>query len=131
MEDLPPLLDTKPRLLRALVRVGIVSSQSSEEVDPNVSSGPVLAADSHNRPLHLVMSTLLTTFGVPVTRIDRRPSLSDIPFEDVYFVELEELGSPQEVPPRQERINAWTSKVTAGAKRVTAAGGEAKVLGVW
>lgn len=79
------------------------------------------------------MSTLLTTFGVPVIRIDRRPSLADCPFEDTYFVELEDFGTPVEPSwtgntPADE---AWLTKVRTSVARVTAAGGVADVLGVW
>ena len=105
------------------------SGSHETEYDYLRTHGP--AAYSHNRPLHLVMSTLLTTFGVPITRIDRRSSLSDVPFEDLYFVELEELGSPLESTPQPERLESWMIKVNAGVKRVKAAGGEATILGVW
>ncbi|KAI0094760.1 Prephenate dehydratase-domain-containing protein [Irpex rosettiformis] len=133
LESMPPLLDTKFRLLRALVRISMppAPSSGSHEADSGQQKVQCPAAYSHNRPLHLVMSTLLTTFGVPITRIDRRPSLSDVPFEDLYFVELEELGSPMESPPRAERLESWATKVNSGVKRVKAAGGEATILGVW
>lgn len=129
----PPLLNIKPRLLRALVRINMppVQPSSSNVADSSTASVQGPAAYSHNRPLHLIISTLLTTFGVPVTRIDRRPSLSDVPFEDLYFIELEELGSVLETLPRPDRLESWLSKVNIGVKRVKAAGSEATLLGVW
>lgn len=78
-----------------------------------------------------MLSTLLTTFGVPAIRVDRRPSLGSVPFEDVYFVELEELGSPHDTPAQREIDDAWLKRLRAGVERVAAAGGEATMLGVW
>ncbi|KAI0691330.1 PDT-domain-containing protein [Cytidiella melzeri] len=129
----PPLLDTRPRLLRALVRIAMVVSQrsNSDEEESSVTEIPPPAPNFHSRPLLLIMSTLLTTFGIPITRVDRRPSLSDIPFEDVYFIELEELGPSLEIPPRPERINSWIKRVGAGVNRVKAVGCDATILGVW
>lgn len=122
-----------PQLHRALVRVNLANPQPP---NPEVTGFDGLAAAApaaytHNRPLHLVMSTLLTTFGVPVIRIDRRPSLSAVPFEDVYFIELEELGSPVQIPAQPEKYSAWLERVRKGVARVSAAGGDAAILGVW
>ena len=80
------------------------------------------------------MSTLLTTCGVPITRIDRRPSVGGAPFEDVYFVELEELGSPPdpaEPGDRAEDYSRWFNKVQKVVERARASDVEATVLGVW
>ncbi|KAI0348496.1 PDT-domain-containing protein [Trametopsis cervina] len=122
-----PLLHSSLEPLRALIRVNLAADDSASSEDGQTSP----ATYTHNRPLHMLTSTLLTTFGVPVTRIDRRPSLNDIPFEDMYFLELEELGVPVEVPDRSQRIQAWMKRVNAGVQRVKAAGSQATVLGVW
>ena len=133
LEATPPALSVKPKLQRALVRVGLGShspTRSEESAGQDIEpDGPV--SYSRGRPLHLILSTLLTTFGVPVIRIDRRPSLDSVPFEDVYFVELEELGSPRETPVQPETDHAWLKRVRAGVARVVAAGGHATVLGIW
>ena len=80
------------------------------------------------------MSTLLTTFGVPVIRIDRRPSLNNIPFEHVYFVELEELGSDlgeEGVGHDDQRGSVWLSRIRMGIDRISETGGEASIIGIW
>ncbi|KAF9822063.1 hypothetical protein IEO21_00057 [Rhodonia placenta] len=109
----------------ALVRVSLNSSEDIEEEEN---------APSRNRLLHLVTSTLLTTFSIPASRIDRRPSLTDTPFDDVYMIELED---PTSIPAEEyiDRGNiahsALHGRIRAGLERVEAAGGEATVLGVW
>ena len=93
-----------------------------------------MAGVHRNRLVHLVMSTLLTTFGLPTSRIDRRPSLTDAPFEDVYLVELEASSSLSEPALGEEaraaRAALW-SRVKAGVEKIAAVGGEAAVLGIW
>ena len=116
----------KPRLRRALVRIAL---------DPNQDSLPPESM-SYHRPLHLVVSTLLTNFGVPITRVDRRPSLRPIPFDDVYFIELEELGTPLEfrtknASPSSVSEETWLAKVQESVERVQNAGLEATLLGLW
>lgn len=127
------MLPFKPHLQRALVRLGLGVPSSSDDSDSKSEDealeGP--PTYSHSRALHLVMSTLLTTFGVPVIRIDRRPSLSSIPFEDIYFVELEELGAPRETPAASDNYGAWLKRLRTGVERVAAAGGQATIIGVW
>ena len=76
------------------------------------------------------MGTLLTTFGLPTSRLDRRPSLSDIPFDDVYFVELEANSGVPDEESRAANEALW-SRVKAGAERIEALGGEAAILGIW
>lgn len=127
------MLPVKPQLQRALVRLGLAASRPSHSTestsdDENANSP---ATYTHSRLLHLVMSTLLTAFGVPAIRIDRRPSLSSVPFEDVYFVELEELGSLRETPAAPDNHSAWLDRLRSGVERVAAAGGNATILGVW
>ena len=77
------------------------------------------------------MSTLLTTFGVPVIRVDRRPSLNPVPFEQVYFVELEELGSGSGEDANEEGHAGWLKRVQKGVDRVVASGAEATIIGIW
>ena len=79
------------------------------------------------------MGTLLTTFGVPVIRIDRRPSVNPCPFEDTYFIELEDFGTPMELTPNgiSPTEEAWIKRVRQGVERVVAAGAQADMIGVW
>ncbi|KZT72768.1 PDT-domain-containing protein [Daedalea quercina L-15889] len=113
----------------ALVRIGLKPAPRPANGDASPASAPL-----RNRLVHLVMSTLLTTFGLPTSRIDRRPSLADAPFEDVYLVELEASSSLSERAPGEEshaaRAALW-SRVKAGVEKIEAVGGEAAVLGIW
>ena len=94
---------------------------------------PAPAKPEHSRTVHLVMGTLLTTFGVPVIRIDRRPSINPCPFEDTYFLELEDFGTPVEPSASGPTLadGAWLKRVHMGVERVAAAGGQADIIGVW
>ena len=130
LDDEPPFVPSAPQLQRALVRLNLPKPEEPDEDEPSASAPPE-PTPSHNRPLHLVMSTLLTTFGVPVIRVDRRPSLNPAPFEQVYFVELEELGSGFEEELSKHGHSSWLHRVQMGIDRVTAAGAEATIIGVW
>ncbi|KAI0788550.1 Prephenate dehydratase-domain-containing protein [Abortiporus biennis] len=119
-------------LRRALVRFGIAPSDpESSQNDPS----PIASRTFHNRPLNLIVSTLFTTFGVPVTRVDRRPSLNSHPFEDVYFVELEELGSTSNDQGGDNESKAgdveWLKKIEVGVDRIQQVGLEAAIIGLW
>ena len=91
------------------------------------------AKSYRNRPTHLVMSTLLTTFGVSAIRIDRRPSCNSFPFEDTYFIELEDFGEPVEPLLNGYGVTdeAWVARVRQGIETINTGGGEASLLGVW
>lgn len=108
------------RRQRALVRVSNQLQHSKEEEQPAPS-----------RLTRMVMSTLLTTFGCPTLRIDRRPSLNSIPFDDVYFIELGDLTLP--VSPSTESFseNEWLQRIKYGLDGIESAGGEGVLLGVW
>ncbi len=137
LEVKPPCLPGAPHFRRALVRLRLLPTgitPPETEPDTELTQPSVLPSPSHNRPLHLVLSTLLTTFGVPVIRVDRRPSLNPVPFEDNYFIELEELGSPRDPGSKYNEAlldDAWLTRIQAGIERVAAADGEATLLGVW
>ena len=123
-------MPSAPQLQRALVRLTLPKPEELEDGEQPASAPPAPTL-SHNRPLQLVLSTLLTTFGVPVIRIDRRPSLNPTPFEQVYFVELEELGSGFEEELSKHGHSSWLHRVQMGIDRVTTAGAEAIIIGVW
>ena len=123
-------MPSAPQLQRALVRLTLPKPEELEDGEQPASAPPAPTL-SHNRPLQLVLSTLLTTFGVPVIRIDRRPSLNPTPFEQVYFVELEELGSGFKEELSKHGHSSWLHRVQMGIDRVTTAGAEATIIGVW
>lgn len=131
----PPVAHSVPQLRRALVRLSLPPIEPSAQPPSSDSEDeqPAEPKPSHSRTVHLVMGTLLTTFGVPVIRIDRRPSINPCPFEDTYFLELEDFGTPVE-PSASGNTPAdegWLKRVRMGVERVLAAGGQADVIGVW
>ncbi|GBE78226.1 hypothetical protein SCP_0111090 [Sparassis crispa] len=87
-------------------------------------------AAPHGRLIQLVISTLLTTFGSPATRIDRRPSISGVE-GDIYVIELEDSTGPPSPGSHAVTDALWLSRVRAGIERVQVAGGDAQLLGVW
>ncbi|KAI8981277.1 PDT-domain-containing protein [Trametes punicea] len=111
----------QPRRQRALIRINNAPppSQGTEPPRPN-------------RLLHMVMSTLLTTFGCTVLRIDRRPSLTEVPFDDIYFVEVGDVTLPVSSGPTSKSCEReWLERLEAGVARICTAGGEATILGLW
>ncbi|KZT05963.1 PDT-domain-containing protein [Laetiporus sulphureus 93-53] len=116
--SLPPAFQPPPPR-HALVRVSLKQpSDTSSEMSPK------------NRLIAIVLSTLYTTFGMPARRIDRRPSLSDVPFEDVYMIELEDTVSTTDESHDALRETMF-ARVRAGIQKVQDAGGEASLLGIW
>ena len=106
---------------RALVRIG---NQMRHHREGELQSSTHLSC--------LVTSTLLTTFGCPAIRIDRRPSLNDTPFDDVYFVEVGDLTPPITSETGTKRCEEeWLQRVQDGIERINATGGEATILGLW
>ncbi|KAL1951614.1 hypothetical protein VTO73DRAFT_763 [Trametes versicolor] len=111
----------EPRRQRALIRIGNPPHQQ-----------PADEAPVPNRLLHTITSTLMTTFGCAALRIDRRPSLTDVPFDDVYFVEVGDVTLPVLSAAASKCSEAeWLERVQAGVDRIRAAGGEATILGLW
>ncbi|KAI0715166.1 PDT-domain-containing protein [Earliella scabrosa] len=111
----------EPRRQRALIRIGNRRQESRDEEHPSLSEST-----------RTVTSTLLTTFGCPALRIDRRPSLSDTPFDDVYFVEVGDLTLPLTYSAaRRSCEEEWLQRIKDGVTRINVAGGEASILGVW
>ncbi|KAH9944049.1 PDT-domain-containing protein [Epithele typhae] len=110
----------EPRRQRALVRVSNRLHQGREDEPPFPS-----------RATRMVLSTLLTTFGCPALRVDRKPSLNSVPFNDTYFLELGDLTLP--ISPTTEKLHEseWLQRIKAGLDSVEAAGGEGVILGLW
>lgn len=123
--SVPPLLKRKLGLRHALVRVS-APLPSSEMKEPSPTSA--------NRQLHLVLSTLLSTFTLPIIRIDRRPAIGGAPFDDVYFVELEELGAAPDPKMNEDRgpgDDRWKNKIGATIERLEFSGLKGTILGLW
>ncbi|KAI0778574.1 PDT-domain-containing protein [Trametes elegans] len=111
----------EPRRQRALIRI-------SNPPLPHKDGSP----PPPNRLLHMVISTLLTTFGCAALRVNRRPSLTQVPFDDVYFVEVGDVTLPVlSAPASKSSEEEWLDRLHAGISRIQAAGGEATVLGLW
>ena len=79
----------------------------------------------------MVTSTLLTTFGCPALRIDRRPSLNNIPFDDVYFLELGDLTLPISPNTEQSSEDEWLQRIKIGLDGMRLSGGEGVNIGLW
>ncbi|EJF67040.1 PDT-domain-containing protein [Dichomitus squalens LYAD-421 SS1] len=109
------------RRQRALVRIGNQLRHHREGEPP-----------SSTQLSRIVTSTLLTTFGCPALRIDRRPSLNGVPFDDVYFVEVGDLTPPVHSEVASKSCEEeWLQRVQDGIERINATGGEAVILGLW
>ena len=108
------------RRQRALVRVGNQLKESKE--------GDRLVLSTTTR---MVTSTLLTAFGCLALRIDRRPSLNSVPFDDVYFIELGDLTLPASPSTEKLSENEWLQRIKLGIVGIVEAGGWATLLGVW
>jgi hypothetical protein len=68
------------------------------------------------------ISRLIVALALIVIKLDRRPSLTEEPFHDVYFAELQASGDSK---------NAWTTQVQQGVERIRDCGGLAQILGTW
>ncbi|KAK1219948.1 prephenate dehydratase [Marasmius sp. AFHP31] len=74
-----------------------------------------------------------------IARIDRRPALNRNPFNDVYFVELQDsrplLANTNGGDADEDGIGSgktpWNSRVESAIQCVSAIGGEVKLLGIW
>ncbi|KAI0361194.1 PDT-domain-containing protein [Trametes cingulata] len=111
----------EPRRQRALIRISNPPSPPREDEAP-----------PPNRLLHTIVGTLLTTFGCSPLRIDRRPSLTEVPFDDVYFVEVGDVTLPLLSSTANKSYEKdWLERLNAGIDRIRAAGGQATILGLW
>ncbi|KAG1867956.1 Prephenate dehydratase-domain-containing protein [Suillus subalutaceus] len=69
-------------------------------------------------------SRAIKALNIPISRIDRRPSLSSATFHDVYFFEVYAEGG-------KESDVAWFDCVNQAVERLRQAGLESTVLGIW
>jgi len=92
-------------------------------------------------PATVTISGLLAVLGLPVVRIDRRPSTSGPreQFGSVYFVEAtdtERLDSSQPSSQHTPKVGStglspWKERVFGALTRVVESGGCADLLGTW
>lgn len=68
---------------------------------------------------------VISTLGIIVNRIDRRPSVHGRPFDNVYFLEV---GT---VPGQTSPELSWTKQLQQAVDRVKSMGVEVSVLGYW
>lgn len=103
-----------------------------------------LPASSQSKGASLTPNIFECLASLPPTltpaRVDRRPSLQAVPFQDVYFIELYERpeGSVEvdhdvrESEDGSERgVGRWAEDVQSGADRMNSLGAPARVLGTW
>ncbi|KAG2044740.1 Prephenate dehydratase-domain-containing protein [Suillus americanus] len=69
-------------------------------------------------------SRAIKALNIPISRIDRRPSLYSATFHDVYFFEVYAEGG-------KESDVAWFDCVNQAVERLRQAGLESTVLGIW
>ncbi|KAG1771676.1 Prephenate dehydratase-domain-containing protein [Suillus placidus] len=69
-------------------------------------------------------SRAIKALNIPISRIDRRPSLYPVTFHDVYFLEVYADGG-------KESDVAWSDCVNQAVEGLRQAGLESTVLGIW
>ncbi|KAG2121013.1 Prephenate dehydratase-domain-containing protein [Suillus discolor] len=69
-------------------------------------------------------SRAIKALNIPISRIDRRPSLSSPTFHDVYFLEVFAEGG-------EESDVTWFDRVNQAVERLKQEGLESTVLGIW
>ncbi|KAF5355646.1 hypothetical protein D9756_003848 [Leucocoprinus leucothites] len=91
-----------------------------------ISPPPPSGTRPHKDVIHYLASS-----GLGITRIDRRPSDDDLPFRDVYFVEVagtaEVMGRSEQSP----AIRSWPMSVADALGFIRNMGGEVDLIGLW
>lgn len=116
------------RRRQALIRVTIDPQHSPSQTNGVSRSPNVLEC----------LATLPPT--LTPARVDRRPSLQAVPFQDVYFIELCErieglaeedngIGASQGGSKRSDEC--WAKEVQSSVDRMNSLGAPARVLGIW
>ncbi|KAF8912756.1 Prephenate dehydratase-domain-containing protein [Gymnopilus junonius] len=90
-------------------------NRSSSEMDTSVS---------------LDIMKYLKLLDLFVTRIDRRPSPSVVPFGSIYFVEVQRCSNRGRHSD-EKVLEGWTEDVEDSVSRVNSSGGKANVIGIW
>jgi len=76
-----------------------------------------------NNPGTWNISRAVTAVNMPISRIDRRPSLCSKTFCDVYFLEVYAQSG--------ENVVSWFDCVTGAVERLGQDGLESAILGIW
>lgn len=74
------------------------------------------------------MAHCFALLQLSVTRIDRRPSLDGIPFDNVYFIEVQKETQHYH---DGDSFELWTKAVVLASSRVIEGGWRSAVVGVW
>lgn len=98
--------------------------------------GALLRARAPSHQANLV--DLFGSIQLPVVHIDRRPSLTGPPFQDVYFLELQHEGSrnsasvdSSQATNKQKSPQEWDEDVTRTSIHIRNAGWNCDFLGSW
>ncbi|KAF9460798.1 Prephenate dehydratase-domain-containing protein [Collybia nuda] len=70
------------------------------------------------------ISQLISSLNLRVVRLDRRPAVTNVPFHDIYLVEVQDAE-------RYKSVLEWTSEVDGAISRIGVLGGNAKLIGLW
>jgi len=65
-----------------------------------------------------------------IVHIDRRPS-GDLPFRDVYFIEVASVSGSMDLLERSQAIGSWSAAVTGVIHPIRNMGGEVDLIGLW
>jgi hypothetical protein len=76
------------------------------------------------------IASLVKAISLPTARIDRRPSPGQMPFQDMYFVEVYRKGV-KDGNKIVDDHNSWIKEVEGALSRVEKAGGHANLIGAW
>lgn len=74
------------------------------------------------------MAHCFAMIQLPITRIDRRPSLDGIPFHNVYFIEVQKETQNHH---DGDSFELWTKAVMLASSRVIEKGWRSAVVGIW
>ncbi|ESK92214.1 prephenate dehydratase [Moniliophthora roreri MCA 2997] len=86
-------------------------------------------ANGHSKPSHVNIATLISVLRLRIERIDRRPALDGVPFNNVYIVEVEKESEAG--PNGGLDSPTWKEQVEDAQRRIRDSGGEARLLGLW
>ncbi|KAK7037532.1 prephenate dehydratase [Paramarasmius palmivorus] len=124
---------TRFYLLAKNSKVRLPASTTSSPAKALLRIGPYSQKTNRNgqtNPCHHIdIATLITSIRLHVERIDRRPALDGVPFNDVYFVEVKRISEGGLDGVSDE--NGWAKQVEDAQKRIREVGGEAHLLGLW
>lgn len=109
-----------------------VLSHQLGQVPPTLVYEPfkraLLRAVERKADQHLCVTSvtpMLLALRLDIARIDRRPSLDEKPFHNIYFIELQSMCEGD------QDAAVWAKKVKEAVSRVREVGALAEVVGIW